>query len=796
MRLRKRLFKFRLCTALFILLLSSPSVGFSQNKRLELFPHKNVHLLDSPFKKAMHVDLMYILKMDPDRLLAPFLREAGLQPKTESYPNWENTGLDGHIGGHYLTALSLMYAASGNEEVFERLNYMLDELEKVQKKNKGYIGGVPESKELWEEISQGKINAGGFSLNDRWVPLYNIHKTFAGLRDAYEIAGIEKAKLMLVELTDWMLEITANLSEQQVQELLISEHGGLNEVFSDVYRITGKYKYLDLAYHFSHQELLKPLEAENDVLTGMHANTQIPKVVGFQTIAALDNNEGFSEASKFFWNNVVNERSVAIGGNSVREHFHPKDDFSTMVSSVQGPETCNTYNMLKLSEKLFLVENDEKYVDYYEQALYNHILSSQHPKKGGFVYFTPMRPGHYRVYSQPDTSMWCCVGSGLENHGKYNEFIYVHSEDELFVNLFIPSILDWKDKELKLIQKNDLPNEESTHFKFEVEQPTRLKLMLRYPSWAEGFEIFLNDEQIAFSEAPGSYITLDRIWEDGDRVDIKLPMNISSVGLPDGSNYKALKYGPLVLGAKMGEEDLESLFADTSRGGHIASGTKIPISETPLFLVPSKDIDLSAKITKTSSGLQFKAENILYPERFKNLVFQPFYQIHDSRYTVYLPLETKESLEKIQQERKQKELEEQRLEALTIDYVAPGEQQPESDHFIKTENSNSGINGERHWRDATGWFSYELKDENNEAGRLRITYYGNDANREFDILIDDMVLAEEHLKGEMGDDFFNKDYILPEKLAEKRNKTLTIKFRAADGSRTAGIYGVRLMKVQ
>ncbi len=791
---RKWFLRFKFA-GLSILFTSISSVGFSQEDRLELFSHKNVQLLDSPFKKAMGVDLEYILKMDPDRLLAPFLREAGLQPKAESYPNWENTGLDGHIGGHYLTALSLMYAATGDLEVFERLNYMLGELEKVQKANKGYIGGIPESKELWQEIYQGKIDAGSFSLNERWVPLYNIHKTFAGLRDAYEIAGIEKAKLMLIELTDWMLNVTENLTKEQIQELLISEHGGLNEVFADVYRITGQQKYLDLAYDFSHHDLLKPLESENDILNGMHANTQIPKVIGFQTIATLDSNEDFHEASKFFWNNVVNERSVVIGGNSVREHFHPKDDFSTVLSSVQGPETCNTYNMLKLSEKLFLEENDEKYVDYYEQALYNHILSSQHPEKGGFVYFTPMRPGHYRVYSQPETSMWCCVGSGLENHGKYNEFIYAHSEDKLFVNLFIPSMLDWEEKGLKLLQTNDFPNEGSTHLNFELEQPTRLKLMLRYPHWAEGFEILLNDEKIAFSEAPGSYITLDRMWKDGDRMDIKLPMTISSVSLPDGSNYKALKYGPLVLGAKTGLEDLEGLFADTSRGGHIASGIKIPISETPLFMVQDKEVDLSTKFSKIDSGLQFKAENILYPERFKNLVFQPFYQIHDSRYTVYLPIETQESLKKIQQERKQKELEEQKLEALTMDYVAPGEQQPESDHFIKTENSNSGINGERHWRDATGWFSYELKNENNEAGKIRITYYGNDANRKFDILIDDMLIAEEHLKGDKGDVFFTKDYILPEKLAEKKNKTLTIKFRAADGSRTAGIYGVRLIKV-
>lgn len=770
--------------------------GAAQEQKLELFSHKDVQLLDSPFKDAMEVDLEYIMKMDPDRLLAPFLKEAGLDAKAENYPNWENTGLDGHIGGHYLTALSLMYAATGDKNVLVRLNYMLDELEKVQQSNHGYIGGIPDSKKLWKEIADGNINAGSFSLNDRWVPLYNIHKTYAGLRDAYEIAGIEKAKEMLIGLTDWMIETTKNLSKEQFQELLISEHGGLNEVFADVYKITGEQKYLDLAYSFSHEKLLKPLEKDKDVLTGMHANTQIPKIIGFETIAAMDDNADYHEASKFFWENVVNERSVAIGGNSVREHFHPKDDFSTMMSSVQGPETCNTYNMLKLSKKLFLAEVNEKYVDYYEQALYNHILSSQHPEKGGFVYFTPMRPGHYRVYSQPETSFWCCVGSGLENHGKYNEFIYAHSENSLYVNLFIPSILKWDERGLKLRQETKFPEEESTRLEFSLNKPQKFKLILRYPSWAEGFEVLVNDEKVEIDTEPGSYFSIDRKWVNGDAVEVKLPMHISSVGLPDGSNNYALEYGPLVLGTKTGDQDLKGLFADASRGGHIASGKKIPLSETPIFLTDSKDIDLAEAVFKAGDALKFHVKDILYSEKSDMLIFEPFYQIHDSRYAVYLPLETPESLERIQRERKQNEMEERHLEAMTIDQVAPGEQQPESDHFIKTENSNTGINGEKHWRDASGWFSYVLKDEENQAGKIQITYYGKDAGRKFNILVDGIVIAEEHLKGYKGDKFFTKDYILPKKITEKNNRELTIKFEAAQGSTTAGIYGVRLMKIK
>ncbi|MDN3594267.1 glycoside hydrolase family 127 protein [Zunongwangia endophytica] len=773
------------------------SVTFAQQSKLSHFKLKDVKLQNSLFEEAMHTDLEYIMEMDPDRLLAPFLREAGLSPKAESYPNWENTGLDGHIGGHYLTALAQMYASAGSEEALERLNNMITELKKAQDANgNGYIGGIPESNRIWKEISEGNIKAGGFSLNDGWVPLYNIHKTYSGLRDAYLIAGNKEAKQMLIDLTDWMIDITSDLSENQIQEMLISEHGGLNETFADVYKITGEKKYLDLAYAFTQKEILQPLANNKDMLNGMHANTQIPKVIGFETIAALDDNQQYHNAASYFWKNVVNKRTVSIGGNSVREHFHPSDDFSSMINSVQGPETCNTYNMLKLSEKLFLANPEEKYINFYEQGLYNHILSSQHPE-GGFVYFTPMRPDHYRVYSQPETSMWCCVGSGLENHGKYNQMIYTHSENELYVNLFIPSEVNWEDKNFKLIQTTEFPNSEETSFKIETQKPQKLIINLRYPSWAgNGFKVEVNGKKVKFDKKPGSYISINRKWKNGDQISMKLPMTISSERLPDGSNYESLKYGPIVLAAKTGKEDLKGLFADASRGGHIAEGEKIALSEAPMFVLNDIE-DLTSKVTSNSTeNLRFSVKDVLYPSTYSDLEFVPFYEVHDSRYAIYFPVETHKSLEAIQQKRKQQEIAERELEEATIDLVNPGEQQPESDHFIKSENSNAGVNKDRHWRDASGWFSYELQDENNEAARVQITYFGLDANRKFSILVNGEVIIKESLKGEKGEDFFTRDYQLPKKIIEQKNKTLTIRFEAEAGSRTAGIYGVRLMKKQ
>ncbi|RZK61765.1 MAG: glycosyl hydrolase, partial [Pedobacter sp.] len=343
------------------------AMTFGQDKYpFELFKSSEVTLLNGVFKQAESTDLRYMLALNADRLLAPYLREAGLKPKADSYTNWENTGLDGHMGGHYLTALSLMYASTGDLKVAERLKYMLSELKRCQDASgDGYIGGVPGSKKLWADIATGKIEAETFSLNKKWVPLYNIHKIFAGLRNAYLYTGNLEAKEMLLKYGNWFVWLTAKLSNEQIQLMLKSEHGGINEVLADVYEITGDKKYLKLAYQFSDRGILDPLSKSEDRLNGIHANTQIPKIIGFKRIADLNRDSLYGKAASFFWDEVVGKRSVANGGNSVREHFNPMNDFSSMISSVEGPETCNSYNMLKLTKLFYESEGRTNYIDYY-----------------------------------------------------------------------------------------------------------------------------------------------------------------------------------------------------------------------------------------------------------------------------------------------------------------------------------------------------------------------------------------------------------------------------------------------
>ena len=772
-------------TSFILALIISISIGKAQtNHQVSYFSLQDVKLLSSPFLQAQQTDLHYILALDPDRLSAPFLREAGLTPKAPSYTNWENTGLDGHIGGHYLSALSMMYAATGDTAIYHRLNYMLNELHRAQQAvGTGFIGGTPGSLQLWKEIKAGDIRAGGFSLNGKWVPLYNIHKTYAGLRDAYLYAHSDLARQMLIDLTDWMIDITSGLSDSQMQDMLRSEHGGLNETFADVAEITGDKKYLELARRFSHKVILDPLIKDEDRLNGMHANTQIPKVIGYKRVAEVSKDDKdwnhaaeWDHAARFFWNTVVNHRSVCIGGNSVREHFHPSDNFTSMLNDVQGPETCNTYNMLRLTKMLYQnsgdVDNsnkpDPRYVDYYERALYNHILSSQEPDKGGFVYFTPMRPGHYRVYSQPETSMWCCVGSGLENHTKYGEFIYAHRQDTLYVNLFIPSQLNWKEQGVTLTQETLFPDDGKVTLRIDKASKKKLTLMIRIPGWAgssKDYAITINGQKKKYAIRPGvsTYLPIHRKWKKGDVITFNLPMEVSLEQIPDKKDYYAFLYGPIVLAASTGTEHLDGIYADDSRGGHIAHGKQIPLQEVPMLI--GNPVSIRTSLHKLNGNkLAFSYDGNIYPAQMgKPLELVPFFRLHNSRYAVYFRQTSEEQFKAIQEEMATAERKATELANQTVDLIFPGEQQPESDHGIQYEESETGTHKDRHFRRAKKWFSYNLKVKK-EASQLMLTIRKEDRNKTMILLNNERLTLTPTISKADKDGFITLNYLLPQKL--------------------------------
>ena len=799
-------------TSFILALIISISIGKAQtNHQVSYFSLQDVKLLSSPFLQAQQTDLHYILALDPDRLSAPFLREAGLTSKAPSYTNWENTGLDGHIGGHYLSALSMMYAATGDTAIYHRLNYMLNELHRAQQAvGTGFIGGTPGSLQLWKEIKAGDIRAGGFSLNGKWVPLYNIHKTYAGLRDAYLYAHSDLARQMLIDLTDWMIDITSGLSDNQMQDMLRSEHGGLNETFADVAEITGDKKYLKLARRFSHKVILDPLIKNEDRLNGMHANTQIPKVIGYKRVAEVSKDDKdwnhaaeWDHAARFFWNTVVNHRSVCIGGNSVREHFHPSDNFTSMLNDVQGPETCNTYNMLRLTKMLYQnsgdVDNsnkpDPRYVDYYERALYNHILSSQEPDKGGFVYFTPMRPGHYRVYSQPETSMWCCVGSGLENHTKYGEFIYAHRQDTLYVNLFIPSQLNWKEQGVTLTQETLFPDDGKVTLRIDKASKKKLTLMIRIPGWAgssKDYAITINGQKKKYAIRPGvsTYLPIHRKWKKGDVITFNLPMEVSLEQIPDKKDYYAFLYGPIVLAASTGTEHLDGIYADDSRGGHIAHGKQIPLQEVPMLI--GNPVSIRTSLHKLNGNkLAFSYDGNIYPAQMgKPLELVPFFRLHNSRYAVYFRQTSEEQFKAIQEEMATAERKATELANQTVDLIFPGEQQPESDHGIQYEESETGTHKDRHVRRAKKWFSYNLKVKK-EASQLMLTIRKEDRNKTMILLNNERLTLTPTISKADKDGFITLNYLLPQKLKAGSCEILL----KPDGTEwTSAIYEVRLLK--
>ena len=772
------------------------------------FPLGDVTLLDGPLKHARDLNIKVLLQYDNDRLLAPFLKEAGLTPKGELYPNW--AGLDGHVGGHYLTALAIN-AATGSKECQERMEYWISELQACADANaknhpswgKGYIGGVPNSDRVWSTFKQGDFKA----YFGSWVPFYNVHKIYAGLRDAWVYCGNEQAKSLFLGLCDWAINLTAGLTDQQMERALDTEHGGMNEVLADAYAITGDKKYLDVAKRFSHRRLLNPLSQRQDCLDNMHANTQVPKVVGFERIAELSGDEAYHNAGIYFWDIVTGERSLAFGGNSRREHFPSKEACKDFVNDIDGPESCNTNNMLKLSEELHRRNPEARFADYYELATFNHILSTQHPEHGGYVYFTSARPRHYRNYSAPNEAMWCCVGTGMENHGKYGQFIYTKKADALFVNLFVASELNWKERGITLRQETTFPYSETSRItvtevsnhnsKFSTLN-SQFKLMVRYPGWVKPgqFAVKVNGQPVAIVTGPSSYVTIDRQWKKGDVVETNFPMYNYVKYMPNLPQYIALMHGPVMLAMKTGTEDLAMLIADDSRFGQLAVGKKLPTDQAPILI--NNNIEDIANQLQPVAGkpLHFTLSTKMVNEIRNELM--PFFELHDSRYMMYWLALSEDNYQGYLDNLAKQEQERQALEDRTVDKVQPGEQQPESDHFMETDDSFVGNSNDVFYRDASNghYFSYLMQTGGQTNLSLRLKYWGVGEwkSHEFDIFVDDVLVTSVNNTGKYRiSEFKYETYPVPEE-ALKGKKQVRVKFVAKPHRQIGEIYEVRLIR--
>ncbi len=762
------------------------------------FPLGDITLLDSPLKRARDLNIKTLLQYDCDRLLAPYLKEAGLTPKGKSYPNWD--GLDGHVGGHYLTAMAIN-AATGDKECQKRMDYFISELQACADANaknhpawgKGYVGGVPGSDRVWGYFKKGDFSA----YYGSWVPFYNIHKMYAGLRDAWLYCGNEQARLLFLGFCDWAIDLTAGLSDAQMEHILDTEHGGMNEVLADAYAITGEQKYLHAAHRFSHRRLLNPLMQRRDCLDNMHANTQVPKVIGFERIAELGGDEAYHTAGAFFWDIVTGERSLAFGGNSRREHFPSKEACKDFVEDIDGPESCNTNNMLKLTEDLHRRNPEARFADFYELAMFNHILSTQHPEHGGYVYFTSARPRHYRNYSAPNEAMWCCVGTGMENHGKYGQFVYTHKEDALFVNLFVASELNWKEKGIQLRQETGFPYAETSSITI-TQGKGKFAMQVRYPGWVKPgkFTVKVNGQPVSVITGPSSYVTIDRQWKKGDVVDIQFPMHNSVKYLPNLTQYIALMHGPIMLAMKTGTEDLAMLIADDSRFGQLAVGKKLLIDQAPILI--NNDIENIADQLQPVAGkpLHFTLSTKMVNEIRNELI--PFFELHDARYMMYWLALSEDNYKGYLDNLARQEKERQELENRTVDKVQPGEQQPESDHFMETDESFKGNTNDVFYRDAKDghYFSYLMQTGGKTNLCLRLKYWGVGEwkSHEFDIFVDDVLVKSVNNTGKYRiSEFKYETYDLPADVLKGKSQ-IRVKFVAKPQKQIGEIYGVRLVE--
>lgn len=736
------------------------------------FPLSAVRLLDSPFKTAQDADAKYLLTLNPDRLLHRFRKFAGMEPKAEEYGGWEKDTISGHTLGHYLSACAMMYASTGNPAFKEKVDYIVDELAAIQAHTgTGYVAGIPDHERLWAEIERGEIHSRGFDLNGLWVPWYNIHKTLAGLLDAQAMAGNDKALDVAKKLSDWTIHVTRNLDDAKWQQMLACEHGGMNESLAEVFARTKDPKYLEIARKFYHKAILDPLAEGKDILPGKHGNTQIPKIIGMARLYELGGETKDREISDFFWKTVVHHHAYAIGGITSGEYFGPPDKLDDRLTG-SNCETCKTYNMLKLTWHRFGWEPRSDLADYAERSLYNHILASQNPKDGMMCYFVPLMPGSKKSFSDETHTFTCCVGSGMENHAKYGEGIYFYSNDTLWVNLYIPSELDWPTQKTKirLVGTDFAPK-----LVISDTDGRELTLKFRRPGWAEkGATIKVNGKASDATVDNAGYWSIQRKWAKGDSVELSFPDVIRAESILGKPDRIALFRGPWVLAA-----DLE------------AGGEKWVPGRMPVLV--GKDLQPDQLVQPTASGT-LRSVRTGRPHDF---TLKPFYQIVDQAYSVYFDLFTAPEWVKEEERYRAEEAALLALDRRTIDYFAIGEMQPERDHKLEGEKTFAGDFAGKHWRDARdgGWFEFEMKVDPSANLELIFTYWGGDAGRTFDILVDGVKFMTQRSQNGSPPKFYDVAKPLPAELI-KGKSTIKVRFQAPARGVAGGLFGCRVARIE
>ncbi len=732
-----------------------------------------VRLLDGPFREARDRHAEYLLALEPDRLLARFRAEAGLPAVAEGYGGWEADEISGHSLGHYLSGVSRMYAGTGDARFLERAAAVVAGLAECQRaEGDGYVAAIPEGRRVFEEVRRGDIRTANFDLNGIWVPWYTLHKQLAGLRDAYLYCGLDEALTVAAGLADWALWETGPLDAEQLDLMLRCEHGGMNEVAADLAALTGEGRYLELSARFHDRRVLEPLARGEDVLPGLHGNTQVPKLIGAARWAELTGDAEMLAAARFFWDTVTARHSYANGGNTLNEYFGEPGVIGGRLNG-NTSETCNSYNMLRLARQLQRFGPDARRMEHYERTLYNHVLASQDRETGAVCYYVPLRPASRKPFQRLFEDFTCCVGSGMESHASYGDAVYTTGADGLWVDLFVASELRWPERGLRLVQRTRFPDAPSSELELRLVAPRRFALHVRRPQWAgEGFALSVNGEPCSPRPGADGYVRLERLWRDGDRVRLSLPMPLRFEPSPDDPAVGVVLAGPVVLAGDLGPE--------------------LPApAAVPCLVTDETD---AARWLEPVPG-----ETLTYRTvgagRPGEVVLRPFFRIREHFYNFYWQRlgeagwEQRAALLRAAEERRRA------LEARTSDFVQPGEMQPERDHDYAGSRSSHGIHNGLRWRDAHrgGWFGYTLRLPSTGQAELVCTYWGSDTGgREFDVVVDGTVVATETLDRERPGEFFDRAYPLPAELTAGK-ATVRVEFRSHPGRIAGGVFGIRVV---
>lgn len=738
-------------------------------------PLDAVRLRPSVFLDAVEANRRYLLSLSPERLLHNFYKSAGLPAKGETYGGWEARGIAGHSLGHYLSGLSLLAAQTGDAAVRGRLRHTVAEMARIQAaQGDGYVGGttverdgkVIDGKIVFEEIRKGDIRSGGFDINGGWVPLYTWHKVHAGLIDAVRLGDVAEAMPVMLGVADYLGTILEGLDDAQMQKLLAAEHGGLNDSYAETYALTGNPRWRRIAERIYHQKVLAPLAAGTDNLPGLHANTQIPKLIGLARLYELTGEQRHADAARFFHKTVAQHHSYVIGGNSEREHFGPPDMISTRVTD-RTCEACNSYNMLKLTRHLYGWDPDATLFDYYERIHLNHLLAHQHPGTGMFAYFMPLTSGGRRTWSTPDDSFWCCVGSGMETHAKHGESIWWEDGETLFVNLFIPSTAEWRERGMKVELGTAYPFGEQVALRITRAPKRAAPIALRVPGWCEAPALRINGSAVTMEQRAG-YARIERRWRDGDRIELDLPMRVRAEPTPDNPRMLAWLSGPLVLAADLGPA------ADPFNG------------PSPALVAA----DAAAALMPLDRGRhRFRMPGA----RPAALTMVPFFAQYDRRSAVYFPIFSEAQWKTEEAGFLAGERTRAAIAARTVDVLELGEMQPERDHDFKTNHSDllawNGRSGRQAWWGQGNYLEFRLAVRSGPMA-LQALYWGEEVDKNFVILVDGQLIATERRAAKPEKKFVTVEYPIPPQLTQGKS-SVTVRFETRGSD--APVYEARML---